>query len=81
MEELVGEVTVNIRVVEHRVTSLVCPTLFLLKELLTSPFPQVEDICHSITVLSSILQLKTAASSGQTILLPVRRPQQAKRGI
>ena len=26
MEELVSEVTVNIRVVEHRVSSLVCPT-------------------------------------------------------
>ena len=46
-----SEVTVNVRVVEHRVTSLVCPTLFLLKDLLTSPLPQVEDICHSITVL------------------------------
>ena len=26
MEELVREVTVNIRVVKHRVASLVCPT-------------------------------------------------------
>ena len=51
IEELLSEVTVNIRVVEHRVASLVRPTgLFLLKDILTSPLPQVEDICHSITV-------------------------------
>ena len=48
--------------------------------LLTSPLTQVEDNLHSMTMLYFILQLKTAASSGQTILL-IRRPQQSVRNI
>ena len=52
-----SEVTTNIRVVEHRVASLVCPTgLAELKLALTSRLPQVEVICQSITVPSDTLQ-------------------------
>ena len=49
--------------------------------LLTTPPTQVEDNLHSMTMLYFILQLKTAASSGQTILLLIRRPQQSVRNI
>ena len=52
-----SEVTVNIRIVEHRVSSLVCPTdQAELKLVLKSRLPQVEVICQSITVPSDTLQ-------------------------
>ena len=57
MDELVSEVTANIRVVEHRVPSLVSPTeLAELKLVLKSRLPQVEVIRQSITVPSDTLQ-------------------------
>ena len=52
-----SEVTVNVRIVEHRVPSLVCPTdLAELKLALKSRLPQVEVIRQSITVPSDTLQ-------------------------
>ena len=57
IEELLSEVTVNVRVVEHRVVLLIRPTeLAELKLILESRLPQVEVIIQDITVPPSMLQ-------------------------
>ena len=55
MEKLVNEVSVNLRVVEHKGAPLVCPTsLAELKLILKSRLPQVEATCQLITVSSYV---------------------------
>ena len=57
IEELLSEVTVNVRVVEHRVVLLIRPTeLVELKLFLVFRLSQVEVIIQDITVPPSMLQ-------------------------